>query len=62
VCRLVLVGGGIGITPMMSMLRWCLARQPQRDGAPVLRPAQQREHAFKAQLEELAARSPGAAS
>ena len=26
----VLVGGGIGITPMMSMLRWCVAQQPQR--------------------------------
>ena len=26
----VLVGGGIGITPMMSMLAWCLAHQPTR--------------------------------
>ena len=26
----VLVAGGIGVTPMMSMLRWCLAEQPQR--------------------------------
>ncbi len=26
----VLIGGGIGVTPMMSMLRWCLAHQPQR--------------------------------
>lgn len=26
----VLVAGGIGITPMMSMLRWCLSRQPER--------------------------------
>ena len=25
-----LIGGGIGITPMMSMLRWCVANQPQR--------------------------------
>ncbi len=29
---LVLVAGGIGITPMMSMLRWCLAVQPARPG------------------------------
>ena len=27
---MVLVGGGIGITPMMSMLRWCLDEQPER--------------------------------
>lgn len=26
----VLIGGGIGITPMMSMLAWCLAHQPER--------------------------------
>lgn len=27
----VLIGGGIGITPMLSMLGWLLARQPQRE-------------------------------
>jgi len=27
----VLVGGGIGITPMLSMLNWCLAAQPGRE-------------------------------
>ena len=51
----VLIGGGIGITPMMSMLRWCVQHQPQR---PVhlfygLRSSQ--EHAFKRVLEDLAA-------
>lgn len=54
----VLIGGGIGITPMMSMLRWCVQRQPQR---PVhlfygLRSSQ--EHAFKRVLEDLAASAP----
>ncbi len=28
---LVLIGGGIGITPMLSMLNWCLANQPGRE-------------------------------
>jgi len=28
---LVLIGGGIGITPMLSMLNWCLAYQPGRE-------------------------------
>ncbi len=27
----VLIGGGIGITPMLSMLNWCLAEQPARE-------------------------------
>jgi len=54
----VLIGGGIGITPMMSMLRWCVQHQPQR---PVhlfygLRSSQ--EHAFKKVLEDLAASAP----
>ena len=54
----VLIGGGIGITPMMSMLRWCVQHQPQR---PVhlfygLRSSQ--EHAFKRVLEDLAASAP----
>ena len=28
---LVLIGGGIGITPMLSMLNWCLVSQPERE-------------------------------
>ena len=28
---LVLIGGGIGITPVLSMLNWCLANQPGRE-------------------------------
>ena len=27
---IVLIAGGIGVTPMISMLRWCLAEQPRR--------------------------------
>jgi uncharacterized protein len=27
----VLIGGGIGITPMLSMLSWCLLAQPERE-------------------------------
>jgi ferredoxin-NADP reductase len=27
----VLIGGGIGITPMLSMLNWCLVNQPGRE-------------------------------
>ena len=27
----VLIGGGIGVTPMLSMLNWCLANQPNRE-------------------------------
>lgn len=27
----VLIGGGVGITPMLSMLNWCLTEQPERE-------------------------------
>ena len=54
----VFIAGGIGITPMMSMLRWCLAEQPGarvhlyygvRSGA---------DHAFKPVLEDTGGRAP----
>ena len=54
----VLIGGGIGITPMMSMLRWCVARQPQRVVHLYYGLRNSREHAFKQQLEEIAAAHP----
>jgi len=54
----VLVAGGIGITPMMSMLRWCLARQPERNVYLYYGLRQGNEHAFKSQLEELASVHP----
>jgi len=54
----VLIGGGIGITPMMSMLRWCMARQPQRVVHLYYGLRNSREHAFRQQLEEYAASHP----
>ncbi|MDP3224181.1 MAG: 2Fe-2S iron-sulfur cluster-binding protein [Rubrivivax sp.] len=54
----VLIAGGIGITPMMSMLRWCGARQPQRVVHLYYGLRNSGEHAFKQQLEEMAASHP----
>ena len=54
----VLIAGGIGITPMMSMLRWCLAEQPHRTVHLYYGLRQSSEHAFKEVLEQLAASHP----
>jgi len=54
----VLIGGGIGITPMMSMLRWCTAQQPQRMVHLYYGLRNSSEHAFKQLLEETAASHP----
>lgn len=54
----VLIGGGIGITPMMSMLRWCIANQPQRAVHLYYGVRNSDEHAFKASLAEMAASHP----
>lgn len=51
----VLVGGGIGITPMMSMLRWCAAAQPARTVHLYYGVRNSADHAFKQVLEQLAA-------
>lgn len=51
----VLIGGGIGITPMMSMLRWCIANQPRRAVHLYYGLRNSDEHAFKPFLEDLAA-------
>lgn len=51
----VLIGGGIGITPMMSMLGWCLAEQPRRVLHLYYGLRNSEEHAYKAVLEAHAA-------
>ncbi|MFZ5550856.1 MAG: 2Fe-2S iron-sulfur cluster-binding protein [Pseudomonadota bacterium] len=52
----VLIGGGIGITPMMSMLRWCLDQQPQRTVHLYYGLRNSHELAFRQELEDMAAR------
>ena len=54
----VLIAGGIGITPMMSMLSWCMAQQPQRRVHLYYGLRQGGEMAFKPQLEAMAAAHP----
>lgn len=54
----VLVGGGIGITPMMSMLRWCLAAQPGRRVHLYYGVRGGSDHAFKIALAALASLHP----
>ncbi len=49
------IAGGIGITPIMSMLSWCLEQQPGRVLHLYYGLRHGGEHAFKARLEELAA-------
>jgi ferredoxin-NADP reductase len=54
----VLIAGGIGITPMMSMLRWCVAEQPERTVHLYYGVRSSADHAFKVLLEELAGSHP----
>ncbi|CAD5372781.1 Oxidoreductase FAD/NAD(P)-binding domain protein [Rubrivivax sp. A210] len=54
----VLIAGGIGITPMMCMLRWCIAQQPQRTVHLYYGMRNGHEHAFKTQLEAFALSHP----
>lgn len=51
----VLIGGGIGITPMLSMLTWCLAAQPGRELWLFYGVRNQAELVMPAQLQALAA-------
>jgi uncharacterized protein len=54
----VLLAGGIGITPMMSMLRWCVAEQPGREVHLFYGVRSSADHAFKTELEELVRSHP----
>lgn len=54
----VLIGGGIGITPMLSMLNWCLAEQPGREVWLYYGVRNSRELVMKAHLDALAAAHP----
>jgi ferredoxin-NADP reductase len=54
----VLVAGGIGITPLMSMLRWCAAEQAARTVHLFYGVRNSADHAFKPILEQLASQQP----
>ncbi len=54
----VLIGGGIGITPMMSMLLWCLEHQPGRVVSLYYGVRSLTELAFQSVLEALAEKNP----
>ena len=55
----VFVAGGIGITPMMSMLLWCLTEQPERSVHLFHGVRSSADQAFKSELEALARAHPG---
>ena len=54
----VLIGGGIGITPMMSMANWCLAEQPGRQVHLYYGVGHGAELAFRSALQALAQAHP----
>ena len=54
----VLIGGGIGITPMLSMLHWCLAEQPGREVWLFYGVRNGQEAVMKAELAALAVAQP----
>jgi ferredoxin-NADP reductase len=54
----VFIAGGIGITPLMSMLRWCVTEQPGRLLHLYYGVRSSADHAFKRTLEDLAASHP----
>jgi ferredoxin-NADP reductase len=54
----VLLAGGIGITPMVSMLRWCAQHQPERLVHLYYGVRNSAEQAYKAALEDMARTLP----
>jgi uncharacterized protein len=54
----VFLAGGIGITPLMSMLRWCVKEQPERALHLYYGVRNSSDHAFKALLEDLSGSHP----
>lgn len=54
----VLIGGGIGITPLLSMLNWCLSEQSGREVWLFYGTRNGRELVMKSQLAALAAKHP----
>lgn len=54
----VLIAGGIGITPMMSMLCWIAQHQPQRAVHLYYGVRNSAEHAYKAALEDMTSKLP----
>jgi ferredoxin-NADP reductase len=55
---IVLIAGGIGITPLLSMLAWCEVRQPQREVWLFYGARNGREAAFAPRLRAAAAANP----
>lgn len=55
----VLIGGGIGVTPLLSMLLWCLAEQPERRVTFFHGVRSSADHAFSVVERVLASRYPG---
>jgi ferredoxin-NADP reductase len=54
----VFIAGGIGITPMLSMLRWCIEEQPERLLHLYYGVRCSADHAFKSLLEDLSVAHP----